>query len=91
MWGRCVLVVLATSRGSVVSGLGRGQDGVGDAVVRMGDGSRDELPALGLLLRRAVSLVVVVGGVVGGSGILQPTELLPTLSKWLIHWRPDIG
>ena len=49
-----------------MSGLGRGQDGVGDAVVRMGDGGRDELPALGLLLRRAVSLVVVVGGVVGG-------------------------
>jgi hypothetical protein len=66
MWGRCVVVVLATSRGSVVSGLGRGQDGVGDAVVRMGDGSRDELPAFGLLLRCAVSLVVVVGGVVGG-------------------------
>ena len=48
VWGRCVVVVLANSRGSVVSGLVRGRDGVGDAVVRMGDGGRDGLPALGL-------------------------------------------
>ena len=65
VWGRCVVVALAAFRGSVVSCLARGRDGVGDAVVRIGDGGRDERPAVEFLLRGVVGLVVVVGGVVG--------------------------
>ena len=65
-WGRCVVMVLAAARGSVVFGLVSGRDGVGDAVVRIGDRGRDGLPVVGLSRRRAVSLVDVVGGVAGG-------------------------
>ena len=65
-WGRCVVLVLATARGSVVFGLVSGRDGVGDAVVRIGDRGRDGPLGVVLSRRRTVRLVVVLGGVAGG-------------------------